>query len=71
MCEYYVISDSKIMKKISRVGEKSIKQMDADVKNILKNIPRKQQDEEYEKFANDSVRILSNFDKVFVKNKKK
>ncbi|MEC4847664.1 MAG: hypothetical protein RI100_00550 [Nitrosarchaeum sp.] len=71
MCEYYVMSDSKIMKKISRVGEKSIKQMDADVKKILENIPRKQQDEEYEKFANDSARILSNFDKVFVKNRKR
>ena len=71
MCEYYVMSDSKIMKKISRVGKKSIKQIDADVKNILKNIPRKQQDEEYEKFANDSARILSNFDKVFIKNRKK
>lgn len=71
MSEYYVMSDSKIMKKISRVGKKSIKQMDADVKKILENIPRKQQDEEYEKFANDSARILSNFDKVFVKNRKK
>ena len=47
------------------------KRLIADVEKILKNIPRKQQDEEYEKFANDSTRILSNFDKVFVKNRKK
>ncbi|MEX2192310.1 MAG: hypothetical protein WD717_02865 [Nitrosarchaeum sp.] len=71
MSEYYVMSDSKIMKKISRVGNKSMKQIDADVKKILKNIPRKQQEAEYEKFSNDSTKILSNFDKVFVKNRKK
>jgi len=45
--------------------------MDADIKQILKNIPRKQQDEEYEKLTNDSTKILSQFDKVFVKNRKK
>ena len=71
MSEYYVMSDSKIMKKINRVGKKSMKQMDADVKKILENIPRKQQEAEYEKFSNDSTKILSNFDKVFVKNRKK
>ena len=71
MNEYYLMSDNKIMKKISRVGDKSLKQIDADVKKILKNIPRKQQEAEYEKFSNDSTRILSNFDKVFVKNRKK
>lgn len=71
ICEYYVMSDSKIVKKISRVGDKSIKQMDTEVKKILKNIPHEQQEAEYEKFANDSARILSNFDKVFVKNRKK
>jgi hypothetical protein len=32
MSEYYVMSDSKIMKKVSRIGKKSMKQMDADVK---------------------------------------
>ena len=71
MNEYYLMSDSKILKKISRAGKKSMKQMDADVKNILKNIPRKQQDAEYEKLTNDSTKILSQFDKVFVKNRKK
>lgn len=71
MSEYYVMSDSKIMKKINRVGKKSMKQMDADVKKILENIPHKQQEAEYKKFSNDFTTILSNFDKVFVKNRKK
>lgn len=71
MSEYYVMTDSNILKKISRVGKKSMNQMDADVKKILENIPRKQQEAEYEKFSNDSNKILSNFDKVFVKNRKK
>ena len=71
MSEYYVMSDSKIMKKISRIGKKSLKQVDADIKKTLKNIPHKQQEAEYEKFSNDSTKILSNFDKVFVKNRKK
>jgi hypothetical protein len=71
MSEYYVMSDSKIMKKVSRIGKKSMKQMDADVKKILENIPLKQQEAEYEKFSNDSTKILSNFDKVFVKKRKK
>ncbi len=71
MNEYYVMTDSKILKKISRIGKKSMKQMDADVKKILENMPRKQQEAEYEKFSNDSTKILSNFDKVFVKNRKK
>jgi hypothetical protein len=71
MNEYYLMTDSKILKKISRIGKKSMKQMDADVKKILENIPLKQQEAEYEKFSNDSTRILSNFDQVFVKNRKK
>jgi len=71
MSEYYVMSDSKIMKKVSHMGKKSMKQMDADVKKILETIPLKQQEAEYEKFSNDSTRILSNFDKVFVKKRKK
>jgi hypothetical protein len=41
------------------------------LKKILENIPLKQQEAEYEKFSNDSTRILSNFDKVFVKKRKK
>ena len=36
MSEYYVMSDSKIMKKVSRIGKKSMKQMAADVKKRKK-----------------------------------
>jgi len=71
MVEYYQTIDSKIMKKVSKVGNKTMKQMDFDVKKILEKIPAKQQQEEYEKLMSGRETILSQFDRVFVKNRKK
>jgi hypothetical protein len=71
MVEYYQTTDSKIMKKINRLSKKSMKQLDADVKKTLEKIPIKQQESEYEKFSTGRDKIFSEFDKVFVKNRKK
>jgi len=71
MMEYYQTTDSKIMKKINRLGKKAMKQLDADVKKTLAKIPVKQQEVEYEKLSTGRDKIFSEFDKVFVKNRKK
>ena len=71
MMEYYQTIDSKIMKKVNRLGKKAMKQLDADVKKTLEKIPVKQQEAEYEKLSTGRDKIFSEFDKVFVKNRKK
>ena len=70
MCEYYVYTDSKIIKKINKIGKKSMKQMDSEIKTMLKEIPIELQESEYEKFSNDSTKILSQFGKIFVERKR-
>jgi len=70
MCEYYVYADSKILKKINKIGKKSMKQMDSEIKTMLKEIPTKLQESEYEKFSDESTKILSHFGKIFVKRKR-
>ena len=70
MCEYYVYTDSKIIKKINKIGKKSMKQMDSEIKTMLKEIPIELQESEYEKFSNDSTKILSHFGKIFVERKR-
>ena len=71
MVEYYHTADSKIMQKINRLSKKSMKQLNADVKKTLEKIPVEQQEAEYEKFSSGITKIFSQFDKVFVKNRKK
>ena len=67
MCEYYISADSKILKKINKIGKKSMKQMDSEIKTMLKEIPIEIQESEHEKFSEDSTKILSQFGKIFVK----
>jgi hypothetical protein len=69
--EYQQTVDSKIMKKINRLGKKSMKQLDVDIKKTLEKIPIEQQEAEYERFSTGRDKIFSEFDKVFVKNRKK
>ena len=71
MGEYYFTTDSKIIKKINRIGKKYVQRYNADIKKTLEKIPLKQQEVEYEKFSTDKTKILSQFDKVFVKNRKR
>ncbi len=71
MGEYYLMADSKIIKKINRIGKKSMQRTDAEIKKALKEIPVEQQEAEYEKFSSGSDKIISHFDKVFVKNRKR
>lgn len=71
MIEYYQTTDGKIIKKINKIGKQSIRRFDADIKKALKEIPVKQQEAEYEKFSTGKDNIFSQFDKVFVKNRKK
>ncbi len=44
--------------------------MDSEIKTMLKEIPMEIQDSEYEKFSDDSTKILSQFGKIFVKRKR-
>ena len=70
MIEYYVSSDSKVLQKINKISKKSMKQMDAEIKATLKEIPIEIQESEYEKFSEDRTKVLSQFDKIFVKRKR-
>ena len=70
MTEYYVSADSKVLKKINKIGKKSMKQMDSEIKTMLKEIPTEIQESEYEKFSEDSTKILSQFEKIFVERKR-
>ncbi|MDE1769668.1 MAG: hypothetical protein KGI28_03810 [Thaumarchaeota archaeon] len=69
--EFQQMMDSKIVKKVNRLSKKSMKQLDADIKKTLEKIPIEQQEAEYEKFSTGRDKIFSEFDKVFVKNRKK
>ena len=70
ICEYYVSADSKILKKITKIGNKSMKQMDSEIKTMLKDIPIEIQESEYEKFSGDRTKIFSQFEKIFVERKR-
>ena len=69
--EYHQNADSKTIQKVNRLGKKAMKQLNADIKKTLEKIPVEQQDAEYEKFSTGKDMVLSQFDKVFVKNRKK
>ena len=71
MIEYSQTADGKIIKKINRLGKKSMKRWNADIKKTLEKIPIEQQEAEYEKFSTGRDKIFSQFDNVFVKNRKK
>ena len=71
MGEFHFMADSKIMKKINRIGKKYMRLYQAEIKKTLEKIPLKQQEAEYEKVSTDKTKILSQFDKVFVKNRKR
>lgn len=69
--ELYLMSDSKILKKIKRITKKYNRLMNAEIKQVLKEFPKEQQELEYEKLFADRNKIFSQFDNVFVKNRKK
>lgn len=70
MIEYYVTADSKIIKKINKISKKSMKQMDFEIKTMLKTIPIGIQESEYKKFTGDSTKVSSQFEKIFAKKKR-
>ena len=69
--EVYVTIDSKTLKKISKIVEKHTKKMEAEVQNILKTIPIKEQEEQFEKLSSGIAKVFSQADNVFVKNRKR
>ena len=71
LAEYYVTTDSKTIKKVNRINKKYLKQSGVEIKNLLEKIPTKKQEAEYDKFSGGVTKILSQFDNIFVKNRKK
>jgi Skp family chaperone for outer membrane proteins len=69
--EYQTMSDSKIVQKINKIAKKYNRLMDAEIKKMLKEFPKEQQEAEYEKFSAGRDKLFSQFDNVFVKNRKK
>lgn len=70
VAELYATSDSKILKKIKRISEKYNRLMNAEVKKVLKEFPKDQEKAEYEKLSKGITSIFSQFDNIFVKNRK-
>jgi hypothetical protein len=70
VAEFYATSDSKILKKIKRISEKYNRLMNAEIKQVLKEFPKEQQDAEYEKLSKGITSIFSQFDNIFIKNRK-
>ena len=68
--ELYAMSDSKILKKIIKISRKYNRLMSAEIKQTLKEFPKKQQERESEKLFANRDRLFSHFDNVFVKNRK-
>lgn len=68
--EFYTASDSKILKKIIKISKKYDRLRDAEIKMTLKEFPKEQQDAEYEKLSKGIASIFSQFDNIFVKNRK-
>ena len=68
--EFQTMSESKILKKVNKIARKYMKLMDAEVKQMLKEFPKEQQEAEYEKFVAGRNLLFSKFDNVFVKNRK-
>lgn len=71
LAEYYATTDSKTIKKVNRINKKYLKQSGVEIKNLLEKIPTKKQEAEYDKFSGGVTKILSQFDNIFVKNRKK
>lgn len=69
--EFYATSDSKILKKIKRIGKKYNRLMNAEIKKVLKEFPKEQQEAEWEKLSKGLTSIFSQFDNIFVKDRKK
>lgn len=69
--EYQVTVKSPIAKKVKKIIEKYMKLADAEIKKSLKEFPKEQQEAEYQMITDGHTTVLSHFDKVFVKNRKK
>lgn len=68
--ELHIMSDSKIVQKINKIARKHRRLMDAEIRQAVKEFPEEQQKAEYEKFSASQDKLFSQFDKVFVKNRK-
>jgi hypothetical protein len=71
MAELYQKIDSKVIRQVRKLGNKSVKNLKSEVKKTLQNIPLEQQESDYEKFSTGRDKIFSEFDRVFVKTRKK
>ena len=68
--ELHTMSDSKIVQKVNKIGKKYMRLMDAEIKRTLKKFPKELQEVEYEKFITGKERLFTQFDNVFIKNRK-
>ena len=71
MAEFYVTADDKTIKKISKIGKKLTKNLEAEINEALKTIPVKDQEEQLEKLSAGIAKVLSQADNIFDKNRKR
>lgn len=71
MSEYFVTTDSKAIKKISKINKRYSKIIEAEAQEVLKKIPLKEQEEQYKQLEEGVAKIWSKADNIFVKNRKR
>ena len=69
--DYYVRNDNKTLKKIRDISKKHAKSLESDIKNALKSIPIEEQQADYDKHSSETSNIITLFDNVFDKNRKR
>ncbi len=71
MSELYATTDNKIIKRIRKIGNKYTKNLEAEINEVLKTIPVKDQEEQLEKLSAGIAKVFSQADNIFDKNRKR
>lgn len=69
--EYFVTTDSKTIKKISKINKRYSKIIEVEAQEVLKKIPLKEQEKQYEQLEKGIANMWSKADNIFVKDRKR
>jgi hypothetical protein len=68
--EYTTRSSSPTLDKVKKISDKHAREMESEIKELLKTIPLEQQEKDYDQYSGGIVEIFARFDEIFVKNRK-
>ena len=70
MSEFYVNTDSKILKTVSKISNRNFKELNAKIVKAISKYPKKEQEEQYEKLESNKKKTLEKWD-VFSTERKR